>query len=89
MAALDTPFPEIRSSTDPKEIPWHDAVVWSERAEGGQRIYEWLPKSEIRSASWNTGLLSIQVSSGSPLDRDLMFILIQAPFVTIGRNVPV
>lgn len=87
--STETPFPEIRAATDPKQVPWHDAVVWSERSSGGQRVYEWLLKGDIRQVSWTTGLLSIQISSSSPLDRDLMYILIQAPFVSIGRNVPI
>lgn len=89
MSMIDTPFAEIRSSADPKEVPWHDAVVWSERTAAGNRVYEWLPKGDIRGVSWTSGLLSIQISGSSNLDRDIMFILIQAPFVTIGRNVPV
>ena len=89
MSTIDTPFPEIGASTDPKAVPWHNAVVWSERSSGGQRVYEWLKKEDIRVVSWVGGLLSIQIRGESPLDRDLMYILIQAPFVTIGKNVPV
>ena len=86
---IETAFPEIKASMDPKEIPWHDAVVWSDHTEGGKHVYEWLSKTEIRSVSWTAGLLSININDQSALYRDLMFILIQAPFVTIGRNVPV
>lgn len=89
MSTIDSPFPEIGASTDPKEVPWHNAVVWSDRLSEGKRVYEWLKKDDIRAASWSSGLLSIQIRGESPLDRDLMYILIQAPFVTIGRNVPV
>ena len=88
MADIDSPFPEFGASTDPKVVPWHTAVVWSDRTEGGKRIYEWLPKSEIRSVSWTSGLLSIQIHGDSVLDRDLAYILIQAPFITVGKHVP-
>ncbi len=89
MSTVDTPFPEIGGSTDPKAVPWHDAVVWSDRTLEGKRVYEWLSKEEIRTVAWTSGLLSISIRGESHLERDLMFILIQAPFVTIGRNVPV
>ena len=89
MSDIETAFPEIGASTDPKAVPWHDAVVWSDRTEGGKRIYEWLPKADIRGVSWTAGLLSIHIKDDSPMERDVQFILIQAPFVTIGKNVPI
>ena len=84
-----SPFPEIGSSTDPTKVPWHDAVVWSERAADGGRVYEWLGKEHIRQASWTSGTVSIQVSEESFLYKDVMYFLVQAPFMAIGQNVPV
>ena len=86
---LDKPFPEVGASTDPKAVPWHDSVVWSDRTHEGKRVYEWLGKEHIRSVNWTHGLLSVQISDSSFLGRDLMYILLQAPFVVVGRNVPV
>lgn len=70
-------------------MPWYNAVVWSDRTQDGKRVYEWIKKDDIRAVSWTTGLVSIQIRGESPLDRDLMYVLIQAPFVAVGKNVPV
>ena len=85
----ESPFQDLGASDDPKAVPWHDAVVWSDRSVDGKRVYQWIPKSEIRSVSWTNGLVSVHIADGSFLAKDLMFILLQAPFVAIGRNVPV
>ena len=84
----ETPFPELGSAVDPRAVPWHDAVVWSERTAAGHRVYEWMNKKDIRGVSWTAGLLSIEVSNDSFLEKDLRYILITAPFITIGKNVP-
>lgn len=86
---IDRPFPEIGASTDPKAVPWHDAVVWSDRVLEGRRVYEWLPKEHIRSVSWTAGCVSIHISEKSFLERDLMFLILQAPFIAVGRNIPI
>ncbi|HVE14141.1 MAG TPA: hypothetical protein VNI01_12150 [Elusimicrobiota bacterium] len=84
------PFPEIGVEKDPRKVPWRDAVVWSERvAPDGGRVYEWLTKEHIRSVSWTSGTVSIHISESSILSSDLVFLEIQAPFVAIGKNVPV
>lgn len=82
------PFPEIGSSTDPKQAPWADAIVWSERSEGGQRVYEWLTKEHIRSASWDKGTVSIQLAPDSFLADSMLYLLISAPFIAVGKRVP-
>ncbi|MBI5201223.1 MAG: hypothetical protein HY925_06525 [Elusimicrobia bacterium] len=89
MSAIATAFPEIGASTEPKEVPWYNAVVWSDRVVDGKKVYEWVKKEDIRQVGWSNGLVSISIRSESPLDRDLMYILIQAPFVAVGKNVPV
>jgi hypothetical protein len=86
---LEKPFPEIGCSTDPKQVPWAKAVVWSERMETGQRVYEWLTKEHIRGLNWSTGTLSVNISHDSYLDKDVMYFLISAPFIAIGKDVTV
>ncbi|MFH1724246.1 MAG: hypothetical protein ABII00_06445 [Elusimicrobiota bacterium] len=85
----EKPFPEVGSSVDPKIVPWQDSVVWSERTSDGRRVYEWLTKEHIRSVGWTNGLVSVQIADASFLARDLIYFVIQAPFVTIGRNVSI
>jgi len=85
----DTPFPEIQSTTDPKTIPWHMAVVWSDRFADGKRVYEFLGKEHIRLVNWSGGILSVELQDGSPVGRDVMYFILQAPFVAIGKNIPV
>lgn len=90
MSALEPPFPEVGSGSDPRQVPWKDAIVWSERTgPDGRRVYEWLTKEHIRTASWTSGTVSIQISPSSYLAGDLVFIQIQAPFIAIGKNVPI
>ncbi|OIO07866.1 MAG: hypothetical protein AUJ52_09350 [Elusimicrobia bacterium CG1_02_63_36] len=86
---VDKPFPEIGSSMDPAVIPWIDSVVWSERSVAGRRVYEWLTKEHVRRVSWNQGVVSLEVADASFLARDVMYFVIQAPFVAVGRNLPV
>ncbi|MFH2204639.1 MAG: hypothetical protein ABIJ96_16110 [Elusimicrobiota bacterium] len=83
-------FPEIQSTIDPKTIPWHMSVVWSEHTDAaGNKIYEWLTKEHVRLVSWSNGLLSLQMDENSPAGRDVMYLVIQAPFAAVGRNMPV
>ena len=89
-SAADRPFPEIGVGTDPRLVPWKEAVVWSDRtAPDGRRIYEWLEKEHVRSVSWTRGTVSIEISSSSILASDLIFIQLQAPFIAVGKDVPV
>lgn len=81
------PFPEMGSSMDPTKVPWIDAVVWSERAANGERIYEWVSKEHVRQASWTSGTVSIQIDDTSFIYNAVKYMLIQAPFITIGQNV--
>jgi len=82
--------PEIKSSIDPKAVPWHMAVVWSERTDAaGNKIYEWLAKEHIRLVNWSNGIVSLQIDENSPVGRDMMYLIIQAPFIAVGRNLPV
>ncbi|HBL16847.1 MAG TPA: hypothetical protein DD417_08915 [Elusimicrobia bacterium] len=88
MSEIATPFPEIGASTDPKQIPWIDSVVWSERTSSGGRVYEWLTRDHIRQVSWTTGSVSIHLHERSFLQKASQFFVIQAPFISIGQNVP-
>lgn len=85
----DTPFPDVQSSTDPKTIPWHMAIVWSDRSVNGQRLYEWLSKEHVRLVNWSNGLVTIQLNEDSKIGRDVMYFVISASFVAIGKNMPV
>jgi len=89
MSDVAKPFPEMGASTDPKQVPWADAVVWSERMDAGQKVYEWLTKEHVRQVSWTSGMVSIELSPESFLSKDSMYFLVRAPFVTIGKNMPV
>ena len=86
---LDKPFPELGVSMDPRSVPWVDAVVWSDRTVEGRRVYEWIGKDQLVSVSWSSGLLSIRLSTQSFIEKDVMYFLISAPFIAIGKNVPV
>ena len=86
---LDKPFPEFGVSQDPKAVPWVDAIVWSDRTIDGRRVYEWIGKEHLVAVSWSTGMLSVRLSSQSFLEKDVMYFLISAPFIAIGKNVPV
>lgn len=86
---VDKPFPEFGASTDPRSVPWVDAVVWSDRMLEGRRVYEWLGKEHLAAVSWDKGMLSLKLSSQSFIEKEIMYFLITAPFVSIGKNVPV
>ncbi len=85
----ESPFPEIEISTDPKAVPWPDAVVWSERTADGKRVYEWINKKHVRTVSWTGGLVSIALSPESFLEKSVMYFIIQSPFTAVGKNMPV
>lgn len=85
----DKPWPEVGSSGDPKAVPWHDAVVWTVTGADGRRAYEWLSKQHVRGVSWTSGVVSVQVHDDSFLARDVQYIILQAPFVSVGRNIHV
>lgn len=87
--SADTPFPEVQSGTDPRVVPWHMAVVWSEGTLDGKRVYQWLSKEHIRLVSWAQGSVSIQILDESPIGRDVMYFIISAPFIAVGKNIPV
>lgn len=86
---LDKPFPEFGVSLDPKAVPWANAVVWSDRTVEGRRVYEWIVREHLLAVSWSTGMLSIRLSGQSYIEKDVMYFLISAPFIAIGKNVPV
>jgi hypothetical protein len=78
------PFPEIGSSADPGKVPWADAVAWSR---GG--AYEWLLKEHVRRASWGSGSLSVEIHERSFLYSQVRYLILKAPFMAVGANVPV
>jgi hypothetical protein len=88
MTEFQKTFPEMGLSTDPKQVPWADAVVWSDTWTEGKRVYEWLTKEHMRSVSWERGQVSIELAMTSFLAKHMMYFLIRAPFMVIGRNVP-
>ena len=69
--------------------PWPDAVVWSDRTVDGARLYEWLGREHIRAVTWTQGHVSILIAHTSFLAKHLVCMIIRAPFITVGRNVPV
>lgn len=85
---VDKPFPEFGASMDPREVPWKDAVVWSDRAGAGHRVYEWLTKDHIRGVNWGTGSVSIQLNPESYLEKDVRYFVIRASFIAIGSSIP-
>jgi hypothetical protein len=82
-------LPEFGVSTDPKAVPWSDAVVWAERLPDGRRAYEWLAKEHIKYALWDKGSVSIAVNNSSFLAQTNVNFIIRATFIAIGVNVPV
>ncbi|MBI5242155.1 MAG: hypothetical protein HY922_00560 [Elusimicrobia bacterium] len=64
-------------------------MVWSEWIGNGQRVYEWLPKENIRNASWATGAVSIQIHDRSYLYNTVKYLLIRSAFISVGQNVPI
>ncbi len=88
-AVSPKPFPEFGLSMDPAKVPWHDAVVWSDRLAQGQRVYEWLTKEHIAKVGWTDGLVSIEVANESFLHENIMYFIVQAPFVAVGQNIRV
>jgi hypothetical protein len=88
MADRDTPFPEIGSNTNPNAVPWAESVVWSDSKASSGRTYEWIEAKDVRSVNWSAGVVSIGIHTGSYLDKHIQYIIINAPFVAIGKNVP-
>ncbi|PCI39928.1 MAG: hypothetical protein COB53_02420 [Elusimicrobia bacterium] len=74
---------------DPKMVPWHDAVVWSERSHNGHRLYEWLTKEHVAKVGWTNGVVSVEVANDSFLCKDVRYFIVQAPFVAVGQNIAV
>ena len=86
---MNTPFADIESSTDPRAVPWHVAIVWSDSTENGLPVYKWLNKENVRLVNWSNGLVSVQLLEESPIGRDVMYLILHAPFIAIGREMPV
>ena len=43
----------------------------------------------MRLVSWLNGNVSVQIDEQSPLGKDVQYLIISAPFVVIGKNMPV
>ncbi len=85
---LSGAMPEIGRSDDPKAVPWADSVVWCAMPTGPGRVYEWIGKEHLHYATWSNGIVSLNVSKESFLSHTLVQMLVQAPLVWIGKNVP-
>ncbi|MDA8242678.1 MAG: hypothetical protein M0025_00970 [Elusimicrobia bacterium] len=89
MDSLAGKIPEIKCSSDAGEIPWDDAVVWSQMPRVGPRVYEWIEGTHIRYVSWSSGLVNIMPDNNSILSSHCQCIVLPSAFVWVGKNVKV
>jgi len=89
MDSLGEKIPEIKYSSDTKEIPWDNAVVWTMMPRVGPRVYEWLEKEHIRYISWTNGIVSIMPDDHSILSDKCQCIVLPSAFIWVGKNVKV
>lgn len=89
MDSLGEKIPEFKFSSDAKEIPWENAVVWSIMPRVGPRVYEWIEKEHIRYVSWTNGIVNIIPHKDSILSDKCQCIILPAGFTWVGKNVNV
>lgn len=89
MDFLEQKIPELRSSSNINEIPWLDAVVWSDSPRTEGRVYEWINKEHIKYVSWTNGIVSVTPAYKSALSDSCQCIIISGSFIWIGKNVVV
>lgn len=88
MSPLASQVPEICVSDTPENIPWKDAVVWTEILPTGKKFL-WINKEHIGTVSWTNGNISVLPRPETILSDNFHALVIMGGTALIGKNVRV